>query len=89
MTVEKACIGGHLVNVCGKGIIISFCSFIGHPKRLRSVSKVSLGGAGSEEPSSEGDLFSQFHHLLSFKAQQSPSKGEGSPFISLTKGQQK
>jgi hypothetical protein len=32
ITAAKACIEGYLVRVCGKGIIISFCCFIGHPK---------------------------------------------------------
>lgn len=32
ITVEKAHIEGHLVRVCGGGIIISFCCLIGHPR---------------------------------------------------------
>lgn len=96
LLLKSVCIEGHLVSFCGKGIVIFFPTVLlgiiktkqTDPVRLWE-SRVSLESTGHKDPSSEWRCFHHFHSLLLFKAQPSPSKGEGVPFLSLTKDQQK
>lgn len=90
ITVEKACIEGHLVSFSGKGIVIFPVVLLDiiktKPNNSAGLweSRVSLERAGHKDPSSEWSCFHQFHSLLLFKVQRSPSKPERIPFLSLS-----
>lgn len=90
ITVEKACIEGHLVSFSGKGIVIFPVVLLDiiKTKQNNSVglweSRVSLERAGHKDPSSEWSCFHSFHSLLLFKVQRSPSEPERIPFLSLS-----
>lgn len=90
ITIEKACIEGHLVSFSGKGIVIFPVVLLDiiktKPNNSAGLweSRVSLERAGHKDPSSEWSCFHLFQSLLLFKVQRSSSKPERIPFLSLS-----